>query len=71
MRAFAASPKSSIQPTMEPSHTPQGGKKGFPSPVLVFIIVGVIVVAIAAFLIIRPTPPGTNSKSNASPASQH
>jgi hypothetical protein len=37
----------------------------------VFIVILVIIIAaIAAFLIIRPSPPGTNSKSNASPASQ-
>ncbi len=37
----------------------------------VFIVILVIIlVAIAAFLIIRPSPPGTHRRSNASPAAQ-
>jgi hypothetical protein len=38
---------------------------------MVFIIIGIIVASIAAFLIFRPNPTGSGTKSTASPTSQH
>jgi hypothetical protein len=37
---------------------------------MIFVIIGIIVVAVAAFLILRPNPSGQPSNSTASPASQ-
>jgi hypothetical protein len=38
---------------------------------MVFVIIGIILVALAAFLILRPNPSGKTPDSTASPASQH
>jgi hypothetical protein len=37
---------------------------------MVFVIIGIIVVAVAAFLVLRPNPSGQPSDSTASPSSQ-
>jgi hypothetical protein len=37
---------------------------------MVFVIIGIIVVAVAAFLVLRPNPTGQPPDSTASPASQ-
>jgi hypothetical protein len=65
-----STPRSRIQPSMDSSPRPPGKRTCFPNPLMVFIIIGIIVVAIAAFLILRPNPSGTTPNSTASPASQ-
>jgi hypothetical protein len=37
---------------------------------MVYVIIGIIVVAVAAFLVLRPNPSGQPSDSTASPSSQ-
>jgi hypothetical protein len=55
---------------MKSPSTPPPKKTSFPNPLMIFVIIGIIVVAVAAFLILRPNPSGQPSDSTASPASQ-
>lgn len=64
-----AHPETRIQPWMESAKNPENNPSKSKSRLFLTILF-IIIAAIAAFLIIRPTPPGTNSKSTASPASQ-
>jgi uncharacterized membrane protein YczE len=50
---------------------PPDKRTSFPNPLLIFIIIGIIIVGVAAFLVLRPNPSGKPSDSTASPASQH
>ena len=61
---------SRIQLFMALPSRPPGKRTCFANPVLVFIIIGIIIAAIAAFVILRPNPSGKPSDSTASPASQ-
>jgi hypothetical protein len=63
-------PKLRIQPDMKLPSTPPGKRTSFPNPFMIFVIIGIIVVAVAAFLILRPNPSGQPSNSTASPSSQ-
>ena len=63
-------PESRIQPDMKSPSTPPGKRTSFPNPLMIFIIIGIIVVAVAAFLVLRPNPSGKPSNSTASPSSQ-
>jgi hypothetical protein len=56
---------------MEPPILPPGKRTSFPNPLMVFIIIGIIVASIAAFLIFRPNPTGSGTNSNTTPTSQH
>jgi hypothetical protein len=47
---------------------PPEKRPGFPNPLLMFIIIGIIVAGIAAFLILRPNPSGHTPQTT--PASQ-
>ena len=55
---------------MKSPSTPPPKRTSFPHPLMIFVIIGIIVVAVAAFLILRPNPSGQPSNSTASPASQ-
>jgi hypothetical protein len=50
---------------------PPGKRTSFPNPLMIFIIIGIIIVGVAAFLVLRPNPSGKPANSTASPASQH
>ena len=63
-------PGSAIQPDMGSPSTPPDKKTSRPHPLMIFVIIGIIVVAVAAFLVLRPNPSGKPSDSTASPASQ-
>ena len=55
-----------IEPHMAPEQNPNPGKA---SPTLFFVIGGLIILFLAAFLILRPHPPGSGtSTSPAAPA---
>jgi hypothetical protein len=69
-RCSSEAPNSRIQPSMASPPRPPGKRTCFPNPLMVFIIIGIIVVAIAAFLVLRPNPSGSTPNSTASPASQ-
>jgi hypothetical protein len=55
---------------MKSPFTPPPRRRSFPHPFMIFVIIGIIVVTVAAFLILRPNPSGQPSDSTASPASQ-
>jgi hypothetical protein len=55
-------------PPHQPKTLPPKKRTDFPNPLLMLIIIGIIVVGIAAFLILRPNPSGNTPK--ATPASQ-
>jgi hypothetical protein len=58
-----------IQPTMESPTPPPEKRPAFSSPLMFFIILGIIVASITLFLIFRPNPSGTTPQSN-TPATQ-
>jgi hypothetical protein len=55
---------------MKSPSTPPPKRTSFPNPLMIFVIIGIIVVAVAAFLILRPNPSGQPTNSTASPSSQ-
>jgi hypothetical protein len=55
---------------MEAPSRPPGKRTSHPNPLMIFVIIGIIVVAVAAFLVLRPNPSGQPSDSTASPSSQ-
>jgi hypothetical protein len=53
---------------MKASRSPDK-RTSFPNPLMIFVIIGIIVVAVAAFLILGPNPTG-KPPSNPVPTSQ-
>jgi len=58
-----------IQPIMTSSPPPPEKRPAFSSPLMFFIIAGIIIASITLFMIFRPNPSGTTPQSN-TPATQ-
>src|SRR5271170_1769892 len=54
-----------IQPPMESRTPPPEKRPAFSSPLLFFVIVGIVIACITLFLVFRPNPSGTTPQSNA------
>jgi hypothetical protein len=68
-KKMAANGKFCIQLIMESPTPPPEKRPAFSSPLMFFIIAGIIIASITLFMIFRPNPSGTTPNSN-TPATQ-